>query len=63
MRAEVVPGMIACLDDVPAPGPPPNGIDVEEVHLDDLDPFIDLISWRYDLATEVAPATRRGSGC
>jgi predicted GNAT family acetyltransferase len=55
VRAEVIPGMVACPDDVPAPGPCPDGIVVEEVHLDDLDPFIDLISWRYELSTEAAP--------
>jgi GNAT superfamily N-acetyltransferase len=49
VEAEVVPGMVRRLDDLPAPGAPPVGVEVEEVGPDSRDPYVELLTWRYAL--------------
>jgi ribosomal protein S18 acetylase RimI-like enzyme len=55
VHAETIPGMVARVDDVPLPGADPPGVVVDEVHVNDVTAFIDLISWRYELSREAAP--------
>ena len=54
-QAEVVVGMVRRLDDLPDPGPPPAGITVEEVGPGGLDPYLELLTWRYALPSDAAP--------
>jgi ribosomal protein S18 acetylase RimI-like enzyme len=47
--AEVVPGMVGRLADVPPAAPVPAGVEVVRMGRADRDAFIDLIAWRYSL--------------
>lgn len=47
--AEVLSGMVAPLDEIPRSAPAPDGVRVEEIHAGGEDPYLELLSWRYDL--------------
>jgi GNAT superfamily N-acetyltransferase len=49
VEAEVVTGMVRRLDDLPAPGEPPSGVEVVEVGPDTREPYVELLTWRYSL--------------
>ena len=56
VEAEVCPGMVAPLEDVPPPGPFPGGIEVDQLGPAARDEFLDLVAWRYALpAVAAAP--------
>jgi GNAT superfamily N-acetyltransferase len=49
VEAEVAPGMVADLADVPPPDAPPDGIELARFTEDEADDFIELVAWRYSL--------------
>jgi GNAT superfamily N-acetyltransferase len=57
-EAEVMPGMIARLESLPAPDPAPAGIEVAEVRPDEEEPFIGLVAWRYGLPPDATGVLR-----
>ena len=55
VEAEVCPGMVAPLDSLPDPGPPPDGVRIAEIGIEDADRYIDLVAWRYSLPQHATP--------
>lgn len=58
VEAEIVPGMIADLADVPRAGAVPDGVDIARFTEDEGDDFIELVAWRYSLPLEDTPYLR-----
>jgi ribosomal protein S18 acetylase RimI-like enzyme len=58
-RGEIVKGMTLRLDSLPPPAPPPPGVDVFEGTASEVDDWMRLVSWRYDLPADTA-ATLEG---
>lgn len=58
VEAEVVPGMVASLADIPPADPVPDGIEVTEVGPGEECPFIELVAWRYSLPPEATTTLR-----
>jgi len=61
VEAEVVPGMVARLGDLPSPGSVPPGVEIAQVSSADKDPFIELIelvAWRYSLPADTSATLR-----
>ncbi|HLF98841.1 MAG TPA: GNAT family N-acetyltransferase [Acidimicrobiia bacterium] len=58
VEAEVCPGMIADLEEVPTPDARPDGIEITEVGPDAHDPFIELVAFRYNLQDDAVPVLR-----
>jgi ribosomal protein S18 acetylase RimI-like enzyme len=56
VEAEVCPGMVMELADLPVPAAPPPGIEVREVTAADRVAFSDLVAFRYALPSEVMPS-------
>ena len=50
VEAEVCPGMVARLADLPPPGPFPEGVDVQPLGPAARDEFVELVAWRYALS-------------
>lgn len=58
VEAEIVPGMVARLEDIADPAPLPDGIAVDEVGSADVDAFVELIAWRYHLTGDAVSTLR-----
>lgn len=55
VEAEVCPGMVAPLDEVPPPDPFPEGVVVEELGPSARADFAELVAWRYSLPDDASP--------
>ena len=58
VEAEIAPGMVADLADVPPPDDAPDGIEISRFTEDEADDFIELVAWRYSLPAEDTPYLR-----
>lgn len=56
--AEPITGMAAPLPALPFPGDPPEGIEVEEVLPGGEGPYLELLSWRYELPPDAVAVLR-----
>ena len=57
-RAELITGMSAPMVDLPLPDDPPPGICSEELRPGGEDPYLELLTWRYDLPPDAAGTLR-----
>ena len=54
VEAEVCPGMVAAIGDVPSPGADLRGVEVERLVADGREEFFELVAWRYSLPADAA---------
>jgi len=53
-EAEVVPGMVIHLSQLPEPDPPPDGFEIREIITsDDVKQVLEFITWRWNVPTDV----------
>ena len=58
VEAEIVPGMVARLDEIPPIDPSPERVEIAPVTPDERDSFLELTAWRYSLPPDAAPTLR-----
>jgi GNAT superfamily N-acetyltransferase len=58
VEAEIAPGMVLRLEQLPPRGPVPEGIVIEQVKPTDRDPWIQVTTWRYSLPPDAVPTLR-----
>ncbi|HUP75797.1 MAG TPA: GNAT family N-acetyltransferase [Acidimicrobiales bacterium] len=58
VEAEIVPGMVARLGDIPSEDPAPAEVEIAPVTPQERDSFLELTAWRYSLPTGAAPTLR-----
>lgn len=58
VEADIVPGMVANLGDLPAADAMPSGVEVAPVTSSNRDEFLELTAWRYSLPTDATPTLR-----